>query len=201
MRLYITRHGETIWNTEGRSQGTLNSDLTDMGKLQARKLKDRLEPVQFEKIYVSPLGRTRQTAAILLEDRSVEVEYLEELMEMNMGKWQGLVKEDIQALYAEERYLFGNEPEQYKSVEGEDFYELKARVEKALGIIQAKEHTGNVLVVTHGITKKMMVTVMEEKTVKEVWNTPWMKPTALTIAEYDGNHYNIKVCGDISHYE
>lgn len=201
MKLYITRHGETQWNTEDRSQGTLNSDLTDMGKLQARQLHERLEEVVFDQVYVSPLGRTRQTAEILLKDKNVPVAYLEELVEMDMGKWQGLVKEDIVDLYPEERALFANDPVNYKSCGGESFHDLKNRVEKALKIITDKKHSGNVLVVTHGITKKMIVTVMRENQVEDVWDAPWMKPTALTIAQYDGSHYNITVCGDISHYK
>lgn len=40
--LYITRHGETVWNTQKRMQGWLDSLLTELGEIQAgwlRKLR------------------------------------------------------------------------------------------------------------------------------------------------------------------
>ena len=38
MRIFITRHGETIWNTKGKMQGHLNSPLTEKGVKNAEKL-------------------------------------------------------------------------------------------------------------------------------------------------------------------
>ncbi|MCB2120639.1 MAG: histidine phosphatase family protein, partial [Rhodobacteraceae bacterium] len=35
--LYVLRHGETVWNAEGRMQGTLDSPLTERGCAQARR--------------------------------------------------------------------------------------------------------------------------------------------------------------------
>ena len=35
--IYLFRHGETEWNTEGRYQGHLNSPLTSRGVFQARE--------------------------------------------------------------------------------------------------------------------------------------------------------------------
>ncbi|HZK85843.1 MAG TPA: histidine phosphatase family protein, partial [Desulfosporosinus sp.] len=37
-RIILTRHGQTLWNVEGRVQGSLDSALTEKGILQARSL-------------------------------------------------------------------------------------------------------------------------------------------------------------------
>ena len=55
--LVAIRHGETVWNTQGLQQGQLNSDLTDLGRAQARALADRLTGGQFDSLYSSDLGR------------------------------------------------------------------------------------------------------------------------------------------------
>ncbi|MGL5748914.1 MAG: histidine phosphatase family protein, partial [Paraclostridium sp.] len=43
MKLYIIRHGQTTWNVGGRMQGSKNSNLTDIGKLNATKLGESLK--------------------------------------------------------------------------------------------------------------------------------------------------------------
>ena len=43
MKLIITRHGETIENTEGIIQGHLHGTLSKLGKEQARKVAERLK--------------------------------------------------------------------------------------------------------------------------------------------------------------
>ena len=35
MRLFIVRHGETLWNREGRFQGQQDTDLSEFGLAQA----------------------------------------------------------------------------------------------------------------------------------------------------------------------
>ncbi|MGE5678709.1 MAG: phosphoglycerate mutase family protein, partial [Pseudomonadota bacterium] len=46
MKLYITRHGETEWNLEGRMQGWQNSDLTEKGVENAKRLGKRLKDIE-----------------------------------------------------------------------------------------------------------------------------------------------------------
>ncbi|MDC7241891.1 MAG: histidine phosphatase family protein, partial [Spirochaetales bacterium] len=63
--LYIMRHGETIWNSEKRYQGQLDSPLTETGIRRTEIQRERLKDLHFSAVYCSPLGRTRQTLEIL----------------------------------------------------------------------------------------------------------------------------------------
>ena len=56
--ILLVRHGQTKWNVEMRLQGTLDSDLTETGIFQAKKLSERLADIEFSKDYASPSGRT-----------------------------------------------------------------------------------------------------------------------------------------------
>jgi len=71
--LYLARHGETLWNVEGRLQGHLDSPLTEVGKRQAGWLRRSLESIPFDAIYTSPSGRAYHTAEILRGDRNVDI--------------------------------------------------------------------------------------------------------------------------------
>jgi broad specificity phosphatase PhoE len=71
IKLYITRHGETIWNTEKRMQGWLDSNLTENGKKNAEALGERLKDIEFEAIYSSPSQRTKTTTELVKGDRAI----------------------------------------------------------------------------------------------------------------------------------
>ena len=58
----FVRHGETVWNAEGRYQGHLDSPLTEVGQKQVKALAERLRGEAFTAIYSSDLGRCRLTA-------------------------------------------------------------------------------------------------------------------------------------------
>ncbi|HLP66333.1 MAG TPA: histidine phosphatase family protein [Rhizobium sp.] len=98
--IYLLRHGETIWNTLGRFQGQKDSPLTERGLKQAdataqllrREIADKAD--LFE-MHVSPLGRTRQTAARVLHVLPLAAREEPRLMEISIGSWDGLTRFEI----------------------------------------------------------------------------------------------------------
>ena len=60
MLIYLLRHGATSYNAEGRYQGRSDISLSPAGRAA-------LAPADFspESVYVSPLSRAAETAAIL----------------------------------------------------------------------------------------------------------------------------------------
>jgi broad specificity phosphatase PhoE len=68
--IYLLRHGETEWNTQGRYHGTLDSPLTRRGRKQAEDVGRLLSAILKGRnvaFYISPLGRTRETAEIICD--------------------------------------------------------------------------------------------------------------------------------------
>lgn len=59
-RVIFVRHGETVWNTENRMMGQLNSPLTTKGQQQVLALGQRLKPYPVSALYSSDLGRAVQ---------------------------------------------------------------------------------------------------------------------------------------------
>ncbi|NET23734.1 MAG: histidine phosphatase family protein, partial [Okeania sp. SIO1H5] len=54
-KIWVIRHGETVWNRQGRYQGFLDSPLTEKGIQQAQRLRQRLSGYRFDAIYSSDL--------------------------------------------------------------------------------------------------------------------------------------------------
>ncbi len=151
--LYILRHGETVWNAEGRLQGRYDSPLTERGIAQAhaqRKILDGLDLDGFT-AFSSPQGRAFQTAAIALGGRVSDIRTDDRLSEIGLGAFAG---HDRAALIAQEQVSDGFALYE-RAPEGEGFAALQARCEQFLMNL-----TGPAILVTHGITSRMLRLVL-----------------------------------------
>ena len=201
MKIYITRHGQTIWNTEGKMQGWKNSDLTEKGIENAKRLGESLKDINFDCIYSSPAGRTIETANCIKGDRDIKVILKGSLMEMGFGSWEGMLHEKIKELYPEQHYNFWNKPHLYESFDGESYEELLVRAREILDEIATNTSYENVLVVTHAALIKAIYSIIGNHSLKEFWNPPLLNDTCLTILEVQENKISIILEADISHLD
>ena len=87
---YIIRHGETEFNKSKLLQGRgINAPLNETGWLQAKAVANALESYPIEKIVTSSLVRTYESAAPLIETKSIQFESWSELDEMSFGDYEG----------------------------------------------------------------------------------------------------------------
>jgi len=139
--IVIVRHGETVWNTEGRMQGHLDSSLTDKGMQQAELLADRLKDESFDCIYSSDLGRAVDTAQAVASMTDHAVVTDKRIREKSFGVLQGLTM-------AEQQAARDNGGDDLDS--GECLTAFSERVMHFFDDIAAAHHGERVLVVTHG---------------------------------------------------
>ena len=50
LRLLLARHGETKWNLEGRYQGQVDTELSELGQTQGEKLGESLRAVPIDAV-------------------------------------------------------------------------------------------------------------------------------------------------------
>ena len=93
--VYLTRHGQTVWNLDKRLQGSGNSELTDHGIEQAEQLKKRVDSIQLDTIYTSPLERARKTANIIRGNRNIEIIEVDAFKEISFGEYEGHTEEEL----------------------------------------------------------------------------------------------------------
>ncbi len=145
--LVLVRHGETDWNREHRFQGHADTPLNDAGRAGARALAVELAAEPVRALYSSPLQRALETARIVGEALGIDVVVDERLREIDVGSWQGLTRDEVEARFPDgyRRWLGGNGGWD----DGETDDELARRVLSALADI-AGRHDGLVVTVTHG---------------------------------------------------
>ena len=93
MKLYVVRHGETVWNKLHKVQGVADISLAENGILLAEKTGEALKDVSFDLCITSPLIRARKTAELILEKQSGKVSVIEDarIQEINFGVLEGVV--------------------------------------------------------------------------------------------------------------
>ena len=93
-KIYLARHGETIWSLSGQHTGMTDIPLTDHGKADALHLGKRLHGLTFAKVFSSPLQRALKTCELAGFDSMVIPDPL--LEEWNYGDYEGLTTTQIQ---------------------------------------------------------------------------------------------------------
>ena len=189
MKLYITRHGKTLWNTEGRLQGCLDSSLTKEGIEKAMELSKRLSEFNINAIFSSDLKRAKDTAYYIKANNDYFMMYLPELREMSFGDWEGLTISQVQSDYKEQFDNFEKNPLIYDNKGGENFETLIKRVSDGLSKITDLGFE-NSLIVTHGITVKALQTILEKRSLSDISKLPVITGCSLIGYEIEGS--NIK---------
>ena len=93
----LVRHGETVWNRDGRIQGHRHVPLTERGSAQAQQVAARLDGQVGGRIYSSDMGHAISTAQALAAANGVEIRTDANLREFSYGEWEGLTMEQAKA--------------------------------------------------------------------------------------------------------
>ena len=178
MNIYVTRHGETEWNTYWKLQGRSNTVLNEKGREQACLTHNGFVEagISFDRIYSSPLKRAVETAVLMTEKSESEIIKDDRLIEFCFGKAEGKTpderKEDPEL---KDFHLFFDEPEKYVALEGAEPFEsvLKRTAAFWEDYIKPLEKTGiqNILVVTHGGTMQSLLLHIDGRSLKDYWKT------------------------------
>jgi len=91
MKILFVRHAETDWNKANRFQGIIDIDISEHGKRQANLLSEYLykHVPDINKIYTSPLKRTKHTAMLVAKKFNLNITALDSLIEYSVGVFAG----------------------------------------------------------------------------------------------------------------
>lgn len=181
MELILIRHGETLWNQEGRIQGFCDIDLSDAGLRQARQLAWSLRTCLIHTIYSSPLIRARKTAEIINKYHSAPIHLDPGLREMDNGDFEGLFYQELMAREKDFiRHWLAN-PASVKMPHGESLLDVQIRAWKV--IENALSQRGNCLVVSHNFTIASILCRIKNISLSE-FRSVCVEPASKTIIRF-----------------
>jgi broad specificity phosphatase PhoE len=155
--LYFLRHGETIYSRTGSYCGELDPELTPQGAQMAQAFADSHRSVRWAAVYVSPMKRTIATAKPLCEVLGLEMQLRDGLKEIRYGKWEDKTVEFVKEHYLDDYIHWLTEPAWNPPTGGETSVEIAARASLVIAEIKEKYSTGNVLVVSHKATIRIVL--------------------------------------------
>lgn len=157
LTLYFLRHGETVYSQTGGYCGELDPELTEEGSLMAKQFAEAYQTLPWTAVYVSPMQRTIATAKPLCEAVGIEMQRRDGLKEIRYGKWEGQTSEFVKQNYNEDYIRWLTEPAWNPPTGGETSVEIASRASLVVAEIQEKYPTGNVLIVSHKATIRIIL--------------------------------------------
>lgn len=215
-KLYIARHGKTMFNTIGRAQGWSDSPLTEAGERGIHELGIGLRQagIQFQQAVSSDSGRTIQTMGIVLEELGltgkIPYRYDKRIREWCFGSFDGAYDGEL---------FMGVLPRVFRV---DDFHHLSL-MELAEGIVEVdtagwaeswetlrdrildgfttiakdveSKGGGNAIVVSHGMTISTLIYLIDPKAFKELV----LDNGSVTVIEYEDGQFKLEAVGDMSY--
>ncbi|APX73036.1 histidine phosphatase family protein [Companilactobacillus allii] len=207
MDLYFVRHGKTEWNLEGKYQGGHgDSPLLPESIHDIKLLAQRLEDIQINNAYTSPLPRAKMTAETLLKDlnKSIPLTIIDGLREFDLGIMEGQKFVKLEKEIPEVIHAFRFEPSEYdaKRIKGETFEQVAMRTNQAVNdIVENNDENGAVLIVSHGAALVTCIQSLLGTKIADIRKDGGLSNTSLTHLRYTDGHYSLVKWNETSYLD
>ena len=157
LTIYFLRHGQTECSRNNSFCGSIDSQLTPEGLEMAKAFADAYNSMDWTAIFCSPMRRTVLTAKPLSEAIKMEPQLRDGLKEINYGKWEGKTPEVISREYHDDYIRWSADPAWYAPNGGEMAVTIASRAIQVIEEIKSLYSSGNVLVVSHKATIRIIL--------------------------------------------
>jgi broad specificity phosphatase PhoE len=158
--LYLVRHGATDANLsrpyvlQGRG---IDLPLNATGTRQAEQVASLLAQKPITIVYSSTMRRAVETARAIAALCRVEVVPREELVECNVGRWEGLTWDGIREQFPAEYEDFQRDPSRFPYLGGETYGDVARRAVPVLEQLLERHRGERFVVVAHNIVNRVSV--------------------------------------------
>ena len=158
LKLHLLRHGQTAFSRANAFCGAgLDPELTADGQAMAQAFAAAYKSVPWTAVYASPLRRTVATAQPLCTAAGIQMELRDDLKEIHYGKWEGQTIADVNEKYHDDYIRWSADPAWNAPTDGEPAVAIARRALKVIEEITQRCNTGNVLLVSHKATIRIIL--------------------------------------------
>lgn len=200
-RLLLIRHGATTLSAEDRFAGATDVQLSEEGRAQATALGERLMSEALSAIYVSPMGRTRETAQLASGGRSVTLNVEDGLREINHGRWEQKTRAEVEASFPDEYASWEADPFTFAPEGGESGAAVMARALPVIRKIVVAHVGSTVAVVSHKATIRLILCGILGIDARGYRDRLDQSPACLNVLDFkDAVNARLQLYNDTSHY-
>ena len=185
-KLYLIRHGQSIYNLENRFTGWKDVDLTDLGTSQAKEAAKLLQDESFDLAFTSNLYRAQKTLDIILNELNISLDVIknEALNERDYGDLVSQNKSEAAEKFGEKQVQIWRRSFDTPPPGGES---LKMTLERTLPYFNSdiKPHLSdgkNIILSAHGNSIRSIVMDLFNYSSDQILKTEvgWCEPLVYT---------------------
>lgn len=161
--MYLIRHGATANNLAKppRLQGCgVDFALSDDGRRQAERTASFLTSQPLAAVFSSPLIRARETAQQIAVPHGLDVQIVDELIEVDVGKWESRSWDEIARTEPDAYRRFMEDPGKHGYFGGETMQQVQDRVMPTIRRIMAAHLGQRVAVVAHNVVNRSFLAAL-----------------------------------------
>jgi broad specificity phosphatase PhoE len=162
MKIYVARHGRTNYNNLAlcNADPTVNVYLTRTGIKQAKRLSEKLKDAKIERIFVSELRRTHQTADVVNEHHKAPVEIEARLNDNRTGfEGKSHLRYELALWCVPDKWTA-------RFNDGESLEDVKERVRSFIDELKTKDYD-SVLIITSKVIVQAAYGILRNATNQE----------------------------------
>ncbi len=197
VEIILVRHGETAYNASETFRGRADVPLNENGLKQAALLGEYLKREKIDAVYAGPLRRAVKTAEAIAAPHQLPVAIVDNLNDLDCGRWEGLSLAEVQERYPEAYQDWLDTPEQVKLPGGEGLAEVRGR---ALPFVQdavTRVGEGVIVMVSHRAVLKVIVSALLTLDNAAFWSFK-LDTGSLSRFKFDGNRAVLTRLNDVS---
>ncbi len=196
-KIYLVRHAQSEYNEKGIFQGSLDSDLTPLGYVQARLVAMYLKNCGIERIISSPQRRALKTAYSIGDILDIEVETDIRIREISFGDLEGKKFIDLMQERGRELKSWLKNPVENPLPTQEPMEIFRKRVLEFLESIKSSKEK-NILIVAHGGTLHALICIAIDIGLENMWNIH-KDNTGVSCLKYDGKRFQLTFLNRLCH--
>jgi alpha-ribazole phosphatase len=155
--VYLIRHGETADEFRSRCYGSLDVPLAPTGVRQVEAAALGIPACTLSAIYCSPRTRCVHSAHIIARHQSCSVTAVEELAELDFGRFEGQSYSEIALTHPELYSMWMQHPTEVQFPSGESFEQMRQRVLRAVLTLRDRHNGRSFAIVTHGGVNRIVL--------------------------------------------
>ena len=171
IRIILVRHGHVDWLAPERFRGRAELPLSGLGRRQAQAVAGYIAASwKLEAVYTSPLGRCRETGAVIAAPFHLEPQPVDGLADIDYGEWQGLTRQQAKERWPDETELWFRAPHFAVIPGGETLAAVLSRATAALRDIMRHHPEGTVVLVGHDSINRVLLLFALELPLSRYWH-------------------------------
>ncbi|MCI8331625.1 MAG: histidine phosphatase family protein [Clostridiales bacterium] len=184
-KIYMLRHVQAMGNVRRVFQGHTDEPVSPLGEQQLHGISEYFKDIAIDKVYASPLIRTRRTAEATAKYHDLPVIAEQGLIEIYAGEFENRPWTELTEQYPEEMSHWGPDYHRFCARGGEPFLAVYERAVDTVMRLIAQNKGKTLVMATHGGFMRAFMTYVHDRDPEKMSVRDWHKNASVTLLSYD----------------